>query len=103
MLAATPKPRVVKLAITAQGEDHFLIAGSRRKATQYVVKVEIPGAAGVVADVLGKKPPDTHVWILQGDPPGFVKSEGPLFFGGPVWRTELTTPVWPDSQASNSK
>jgi hypothetical protein len=103
MVAATPKPRVVKLAITAQGEDHFLIAGSRRKATQYVVKVEIPGAAGVVADVLGKKPPDTHVWILQGDAPAFVKSEGPLFFGGPMWRTELTIPVWPESQATNSK
>jgi hypothetical protein len=103
MVAATPKPRVVKLAITAQGEDHFLIAGSRRKATQYVVKVEIPGAAGVVADVLGKKPPDTHVWILQGDAPAFVKSEGPLFFGGPMWRTELTIPVWPESQAINSK
>lgn len=101
MLAATPKPRVVKLAITARGEEHFSIAGSRRKATHYVVKVEIPGPAGLVAEILGKDPPDTHVWILQGEAPAFVKSEGPLFFGGPVWRTELTAPQWPQTQAGN--
>ena len=35
------------------------------------------------------------VWILEGEAPAFVKSEGPLYFGGPVWRIELTSPVWP--------
>jgi hypothetical protein len=94
-VAATPKPRLVKLAISAAAADPFSIAGSPRKATHYVIKVEIGGLAGVVAPILGKQPPDTHVWVLGGDAPAFVKSEGPLFNGGDAWRTELTSPVWP--------
>lgn len=103
MVAATPKPRLVKLAITSQGEEPFSIGGSSRKATHYVVKVEIGGAAGLVAPLLGKQPPDTHVWILGGEAPAFVKSEGPLFFGGPVWRIELASPVWRRVPGAGSK
>jgi hypothetical protein len=95
MVATTPKPRLVKLAITPQGEEPFSIGGSSRKATHYVVKVEIGGAAGLVAPLLGKQPLDTHVWILDGEAPAFVKSEGPFYFGGPIWRIELVSPVWP--------
>jgi hypothetical protein len=94
MVATTPKARLVKLAITRQGAEPFSVGGSRRKATHYVVKIEIGGAAGLVAPVLGKQPPDIHVWILGGEAPIFVKSEGPLFYGGPIWRIELVSPVW---------
>jgi hypothetical protein len=103
MVAATPKPLLVKLAITARGEEPFSIAGSSRKATRYVVKVEIGGIAGLLAPLLGKQVPDTHVWILEGDAPAFVKSEGPLYMGGPIWRIELTSPVWPRVTAADSK
>src|ERR1700736_2921021 len=41
MVVATPKPRLVKLAITPQGEEPFAIGGSNSKAVHYVVKVEI--------------------------------------------------------------
>jgi hypothetical protein len=95
MVAATPKPRLVKLAITAEGEDTFRIGESSRQATRYVVKVEIGGVSGLLAPLLGKQPEDTHVWILHDDAPAFVKSEGPLYLGGPIWRIELTKPVWP--------
>jgi hypothetical protein len=27
-------------------------------------------------------------WIVDGDAPGFVRFEGPLYFMGPVWRIE---------------
>jgi hypothetical protein len=47
MVAATPKPRLVKLAITSRGEEPFSIGGSSRKARHYVVKVEIGGASGL--------------------------------------------------------
>jgi hypothetical protein len=94
MVAATPKPRLVKLAVTAQGEESFSVAGAKRKAMHYVVKVEIGGVAGLVAPLVGKKPPDTHVWILGGEAPAFVKFEGPLYVGGPIWRIELASPVW---------
>jgi hypothetical protein len=103
MVAATPKPRLVKLAISPQGEEPFSVGGSSRKATHYVVKVEIGGAAGLVAPLLGKQPPDTHVWILGGEAPAFVKSEGPLYFGGPAWRIELVSPVWPRLPNGDSK
>jgi hypothetical protein len=95
MVAATPRPRLVKLAITAGNEEPLSIAGSPRQAMHYIVKVEIGGLAGLLAPLLGKQPPDSHVWILDGEAPAFVKSEGPLYLGGPSWRIELTSPVWP--------
>jgi hypothetical protein len=103
LVAATPKPRLVKLAISSQGEEPFSFAGSRRKATHYVVKVEIGGVTGFLAPLLGKQPPDTHVWILGGEAPAFVKFEGPLYQGGPIWRIELVSPVWPRVPVADSK
>jgi len=95
MMVATPKPRLVTLSISPQGEELFLVGGASRKATHYVVHIVIGGATGLVATLLGKQPPDYHVWILGGEAPAFVKSEGPLFFGGPIWQIDLTSPVWP--------
>ncbi len=89
MVAATPKPRLVKLVILPQGQEHFSTGTIQHKAKHYVVKVEIGGAAGLLAHVMGKQPPDTHVWVLEGEAPAFVKSEGPLYEGGPIWRIQL--------------
>ncbi len=100
IVVATPKPRIVKLVITPEGEDPFFVVGSERKATRYVVKIDIGGAAGVVAPLVGKQPPDTHVWLVEGEAPVVIKSEGPMYDGGPVWRTELTSPVWSQSTAA---
>lgn len=103
MVVAAPKPRVVKLSISAQGKVPFTIAGSRREALHYVIKVEIGGLAGLVAPLLGKQPPDAHLWIIGGEAPTFVKSEALSFLGGPVWRTELAAPVWPKSEETEPK
>jgi hypothetical protein len=94
-VAATPKPRLVKLVVTPQGEEAFSTGDTHHKALHYVVKVDIGGLPGVFAEILGKKPADTHVWILEGEAPAFVKSEGPLALGGPKWRIELVSPAWP--------
>jgi hypothetical protein len=94
-VAATPKPRLVKLAIASAGEDPFNTGGTARKAIHYILKVEIGGIAGVVAPLVGKQPPDSHVWILGGETPAFVKAEQPFYNEGPVWRIELVSPVWP--------
>jgi len=91
MVATTPKPLLVKLAITPQGEEPFTIGSFRHKAMHYVVKVEIGGVTGFLARLMGKQPPDTHVWVLGGEAPAFVKSEGPLYAGGPIWRIQLAT------------
>ena len=50
--------------------------------------------------MIGKQPPDTHIWILGGDAPAFIKSETLAFAGGPIWRIELTAPTWPRSCAA---
>jgi hypothetical protein len=99
LLAATPKPRLVKLEITRAGEETFAVAGASHTATRFRVKVEIGGVTGLIAPLVGKQPPDTFVWILGGDAPGFVKSEGPLYQGGPTWRIELACPSWPRGSA----
>ena len=103
MLAATPKPRLVTLEIERAGEDAFAVGESSRKATHYVVKVHIGGVTGLLAPLVGKQPPDTSVWILHGEAPAFVRSEGPLYVGGPVWRIDLVSLTWPTAaQATGS-
>jgi hypothetical protein len=89
----------VKPAVTAVGEERFSTGATSRTATHYVLKVEIGGVSGLLAPLLGKQPPDSHVWILGGEAPAFVKSEQPLYFGGPVWRIELVSPSWPRGTA----
>jgi hypothetical protein len=93
-VAATPEPRLVGLRIRVAGTQPFTTGGTTRKATHFVLKVTIGGFAGLVAPLLGKDPPDVHVWILGGEAPAFVRAEQPLYTGGPVWRIELTSPVW---------
>lgn len=95
MVAATPKPRLVKLKISPAGEDSFSAGGATHKATQYAIKVEIGGVKGAIAPLVGKQPPDTHIWVIREPAPGFLRSEGQLAEGGPVWRIELASPVWP--------
>lgn len=95
LLAATPKPRMVKVQITREDEDVFSVGEATRKATRYRMKIDIGGIAGVVADVTRKQPPDSQIWILGGDAPVLMKWEGPLFAGGPVWRIDLVSPVGP--------
>ena len=75
--------------ISDVGERSFSVAGSNRKATDHLIKIEIGGLAGVIAPLLGKKPADTHIWISTGPSPTFVRSEGPLYEGGSTWRIEL--------------
>jgi hypothetical protein len=99
-VAPTSKPKLVKLVITSQGEETFLTGDMRRKAMHYVLKFEIGGLSGVLAGLLKKQPPDSHVWILQGEAPAFIKWEGPLALGSPSWRIELVSPAWPRSSTT---
>jgi hypothetical protein len=102
-VAVTPKPRLVNLEIIPQGQEAFSVGSYNHKAIHYVVKVKIGGVAGVVAPILGKQPPDTQVWVLADDAPAFVRSDGPLFGEGPIWRMELAIPaVWPHTTQASS-
>ena len=99
-VAATPKPRLVKLLVKQSGREQFLIGGSARTATHYALEVEIGGVAGVLAPLFGKQPPDSHVWIAREDVPAFVRAQQPLYAGGPLWSVELAGPVWPKNRPS---
>jgi hypothetical protein len=103
MIVATPKPRLVKLVITPVEEDGFAVGASRYKAEEYNIHIDLTGVAGVVAPIVGKEPPDTHVWIYQGNSPLFVKSEGPQYEGGPIWQIELAGLTWPAESPTESK
>jgi hypothetical protein len=96
MVVASPKPRLVKIAISPHGEESFSLAGSHRKAMHFVLKIELGGVAGIVAPLIGKAPPQIQIWIIGGIAPAFVREEGPLYQGGPIWTIQLTSPVWPD-------
>ncbi len=95
MIAPTAKPRLVHLEISSEGQDPFTIGGVRHKATNFRIKIELGGRHGLVAPIVGKQPSDVHVWILGGEAPAFVKEEGQFYEGGPVWRVELISPVFP--------
>jgi len=103
IVISTPKPRLVKLQISSQGTEPFALVGAKREAARYVIKVDIGGVTGVLASLFGKQPPDAHLWIIGGDAPTFVKSETLSYPGGPVWRTELVSPVWPKTESPEKK
>jgi len=92
MVAASDKPRLIQLNITPSEEKTVKIGLLTEKAQQYVVKAKIGGIAGVVAPLLGKQPPDIHIWIIKSQAPTFLEFEGPLSQDSPVWRIELTAP-----------
>ena len=103
MVVAAPKPRLVKIVVNAQGKDAFSVVGFSREALHYVGKVDLGGVAGVVAPVIGKQPPDAQIWILGGEAPLVLRSETLSYMGGPIWRTVLVSPVWPQTSAADSK
>jgi len=103
LVAATPKPRLVKLDVSSAGEEPFSTGTAGRKATHYILHVDIGGLSGMIAPLVGKQPPDSHVWILGGDTPAFVKAEQPFFLGGDVWRIELVSPAWPKNPGPAAK
>lgn len=102
MLVATPKLRLVKLAISSLGEETFSVAGSPRKAIHYEIKIELGGVAGAVAPLIGKKPPNIQLWIVGGQAPTFIREQGPIYAEGPMMTIQLAGPVWPDSPKSGN-
>jgi len=98
LLAFTPKPRLLKMQFLPEGQDDFFVGPTSRKATRFLVKLELGGMLGVLASVVGKEPPDLRYWIARGPVPAFTKFEGPFFLNGPIWRIELTGARWPDDR-----
>ena len=99
-LATTPKPRLIHLLVAPDGAETFRSAGRPNKALRFKIHADIGGIAGMIAPLIGKESPDTHAWISAGAVPAFIRSEEPLYLGGPLLRTELISPVWPQTPMS---
>jgi hypothetical protein len=93
-LVPSAKPRLLRLAISLLNEGRFTVAGRSLKAAEWNVKAELGGLAGIVAPMIGKQPPDTHVWVAEGAVPAIVRVDTTLYVGGPVWSIQLASPTW---------
>jgi hypothetical protein len=93
-VAPTEKPRLIHLSMKPAGTAPFNVGGTRRKAIDYVLHVEIGGLIGVIAPLVGQQPADVHLWILGGSSPAFIREEGQLYQGGPIWRIEQVSPTF---------
>jgi hypothetical protein len=96
VVAFTPEARLVPVELAPAGEQKILVGELTKSATRYVFKPKPGPWISLLANVLGRMPPDSHAWILTEDVPAFVKFEGPLHPAGALWRIELTSPRWPD-------
>jgi hypothetical protein len=95
-VAFTPKPRVLTLDVSPDGEQTVKIQGLPRKTARYVAKAQLGGALGAVASLAGKQPPALRYWMAGEPVPTFVRFDGPLYAEGPIWRIELAAPQWSD-------
>jgi len=94
-VAPTEKPRLIHVSIKPAGEAPFTIGDTPRKAIDYVLHAELGGITGMIAPMIGKQPADVHIWILGGTSPAFIREEGQLYEGGPIWRIEQISPTFP--------
>jgi len=95
VVAPGDRPRIVHLSMTNAGQVPFTIGGTPQTATDYRVHVEIGGIAGAIAPVIGKEPLDYHVWLMTGPDPAFIREEGQLYPGGPLWRIQQISAAFP--------
>lgn len=98
ILAFTPKPQLVRSEIAPEGEDRFSVGEATFTAARYLIKLDIPGLKGAIANLIGKNPPDIRYWVSSGVAPAFLKFEGAMYLKGPVWTIEQAPPRWSDKR-----
>jgi hypothetical protein len=97
------KPRIAHLECKSDGNKPFTLGGSRREAVEWIVHVNLGGIAKMVAPLIGKQPPDYHVLISGGEDPVFIREEGPLYEGGPIWRVQQVSAVIPEDETARTR
>jgi hypothetical protein len=93
VVAFTPKPKLVEVEMLPVGQRPARVGELQRPAERYVLKARLGAVMGFFAKLLGKLPTDTECLILNTDAPAFVRCDGALALGGPIWRIEVTSPV----------
>jgi hypothetical protein len=96
LLALTPKPRMIQLEMKPAQGGEVLVGPHRETTAHWVLHPRLGALTGFFAKLLGKTPPDNHIWVATEGVPAFVRFEGPLYVKGPIWRIELSAPTWPE-------
>jgi hypothetical protein len=89
MLAPVRGGRLIRLLISAEGEQPFHSAGQTLKATVFRIHPELGGIVGMIAALIGLQPKDVMVWVLEGEEPAVVRIVGQLGGYGPVVNSDL--------------
>lgn len=93
----TPKPRVVSVELSYGGLDQLPMADRILRGDRFVIHPKIPWIVELFMKV-----PDTHIWLTNPTPAGFLRWEGPLAEPGddiirvdllPGGRSDPATPV----------
>lgn len=94
IVAFTPAPKVVELEMVPSGQEKVLVGDLEKSAVHYILKPKL-GMLRLPATLLGRNPPDNHIWAVMDEVPAFVKFVGPLATGGAIWSIQLASPRWP--------
>lgn len=89
MLAPVGGGRLIRILVSPEGEQPFHIGGQTLKASVFRIHPELGAVVSMIASLLGLKPKDVMVSVLEGDEPAVVRIVGQLGGGGPVVRSEL--------------
>ena len=96
IVAFTPAPRLIQLNLAPAGEHKVLVGEIAKTAVRYVLEPQLGIWLKLIAEVLGRVPSDSHIWVIADEVPAFARFEGSLHPTGQVWRIELTMPRWPE-------
>lgn len=94
LVAFTPKPRLIGLEISFVTTSAVMLGDRAEETTHFRLKPKLGALTGLFAKLLGRLPPDSHIWVVTESVPAFIHFKGPLYTG-PSWQLSLTTPVWP--------
>jgi hypothetical protein len=75
------------LLIGQQTETDF-----QRAPEQDLIQLTVPYSR---SNAIGKQPVDIKMWVMVGEVPTFLRMEGAFYQQGPIWITEVASPVWP--------
>ncbi len=89
MLASVGSGRLIRLLISPTDKQTVHLSNQTFPATVFRIHPELGGFVSVVASLLGLKPKDVMVWVLEGDEPAVAVIEGQLGGSGPVISSDL--------------
>jgi hypothetical protein len=83
----TLKPRVVTATVSYAGLDRMKMSGRYLRGDNFIIHSEIPAIAKLLIHV-----PDTHIWLTNPSPAGFLRWEGAIVLpNDPMRRVDLVS------------